>query len=148
MLIVPQPDSLTRPYWEGALAGQLKIQQCNCCAHMWHPPLPICPECHARDYKWVPVSGRGVIYSFSVVHHAAHVAMTDRVPYVVALVTLEEGPRLVSNLLHCTPEQISIGMKVTVAFEEIADGIVLPQFQPAEAASASSASRIKTAGVP
>jgi uncharacterized OB-fold protein len=137
MLIVPQPDSLSQSYWDGALSGQLKIQCCESCGHQWHPPQPICPECHSPNYAWVPASGRGVVYSFTVVHHSAHVAVSDRVPYVVALITLEEGPRMVGNLLNCTVEQIKIGMPVKLVFEQISDDVVLPQWQPAEAAASS-----------
>lgn len=133
MLIIPQENELTRPYWEAARQHRLVIQKCNACGHRWHPPLPICPACHAKDYTWTPVSGRGVVYSYTVVHHPAHVAVADKVPYVVILVDLEEGPRVVSNIRNCDPEALAVGMPVSLIFEEIAEGVVLPQFEPATA---------------
>ncbi len=133
MLIVPKPDSLTQPYWDGARQRELRIQKCADCGHAWHPPLHICPNCHSSRVDWVATSGRGTLYSYTVVHHAAHVAVADKVPYLVALVTLEEGPRVVSNLLKCGHADARIGMPLRLAFQEIADGVWLPQFEPAEA---------------
>ncbi len=130
MLIVPKEDSLTRPYWEGARNKQLLVQHCRACSHLWHPPTPICPKCQAKDYDWQAVSGRGRAYSYTVVHHPAHVAMVDKVPYLVALVTLEEGPRVVANILNTPIEAVEVDMPVSLTFQEIAPGVVLPQFEP------------------
>jgi uncharacterized OB-fold protein len=131
MLIVPKPDRLTAPYWEGARQGRLLLQSCGGCGHVWHPPLPICPQCRAKNYTWQPARGGGVVYSFTIVHHAAHVAVDGRTPYLVALVTLDEGPRVVGNILGCAIGDMRIGMKVSVTFQTIAPGVVLPQFEPA-----------------
>lgn len=131
MLVLPKPDSLTRPYWDGAREGKLLFQCCNKCSHTWHPPLPICPQCHAKDYDWRPSSGRGTVYSHTTIEHAAHVAVDGRTPYLVALVTLEEGPRVVANILDCPSEAVTCGMPVELTFQEIAPDTVLPQFQPA-----------------
>lgn len=131
MLIVPKPDALTEPYWRGARDGKLLLQTCRECGHAWHPPTPICPACQAKNYEWRPASGRGTVYSFTVVHHAAHVAVEKAVPYLVALVTLEDGPRVVSGILNCDADSVRVGMPVTLTFQEISPGIVLPQFMPA-----------------
>lgn len=130
MLIVPKADLLSRPYWDGVREGELRIQKCQSCGKAWHPPLHRCPQCHSQDVTWVATSGRGTLYSYTVVHHPAHVAVADRVPYVVALVTLAEGPRVVSNLLHCARDSIRIGMPLQLTFQEIAPGVRLPQFEP------------------
>jgi hypothetical protein len=134
MLIVPKPDALTQPYWDGVRERELRIQFCQACDARWHPPLHRCPRCHSVAVEWRAVSGRGRLYSYTVVHHAAHVAVADRVPYLVALVELEEGPRVVSNLLDCVPGDARIGMPLALAFQEIAPGVVLPQFRPADQA--------------
>jgi len=131
MLIVPKADALTEPYWQGAKDGKLLLQNCRSCGHIWHPPTPICPSCQAKNYEWRPASGRGTVHSFTIVHHAAHIAMAKRVPYLVALVTLEEGPRVVSGIMNRAEEAVQIGMSVTLTFEEISPGIVLPQFEAA-----------------
>ena len=133
MLIVPLPDPLTRPYWEGARRKELLLQRCRPCGHIWHPPTPICPVCQSKDYEWRPASGRGEVYSYTVVHHPAHFAVADKVPYLVALVTLEEGPRVVANILDCHHDDVWIEMPVAVTFQEIAPDVVLPQFRAAPA---------------
>lgn len=130
MLIIPKTDPLSQPYWEGVHEGELRIQKCRACGKVWHPPLHICPECHSQDVAWVPTSGRGTLYSFTVVHHPAHVAVANRVPYVVGLVTLEEGPRVVTNLLNCARADVRIGMPLQLTFQDIAPGVRLPQFEP------------------
>ena len=134
MLIVPKSDALTLPYWEGVKQGELRIQKCRPCGHVWHPPLHRCPQCHSTEIDWVATSGRATLYSYTVVHHPAHIAVADRVPYVVALATLEEGPRVVSNLLDCPRDAVRIGMQLALVFQEIAPGLVLPQFAPAAGA--------------
>ncbi len=133
MLIVPKPDPLTAPYWEGARQGKLLLQRCLSCSRYWHPPAPFCPSCQSGRYEWSPASGHGTVFSFTVVHHAAHVAMAEKVPYLVALVDLEEGVRLVSNIRNCAMEDVAIGMKVRVVFETLTPEIALPQFEPAAA---------------
>ncbi|WP_326535699.1 Zn-ribbon domain-containing OB-fold protein [Pseudorhodoferax sp.] len=130
MLIVPQADALTQPYWDGVAQRELRIQHCQVCGHCWHPPLYRCPQCHSEAVQWRATSGRGTLYSHCTVHHAAHVAVADKVPYLVALVTLQEGPRVVSNLLHCPAHRLRIGMPLRLAFQQIADGVWLPQFEP------------------
>lgn len=131
MLIVPKPDALTQPYWDGVRQRELRIQQCGACGHVWHPPLYRCPQCHGADVKWVAASGKATLYSYTIVHHAAHVAVADRVPYLVALATLAEGPRVVCNLLNCSHSDAGIGMPLQLTFQEISPGIWLPQFEPA-----------------
>lgn len=130
MRIVPKPDELTAPYWEGAREGKLLLQQCRNCGNTWHPPTPICNRCQSDDIAWRESSGRGAVYSHTIVQHATHVAMQGRTPYLVAQVELEEGTRVVANILDCPLEAVRIGMPVEVTFEEIAPGVVLPQFRP------------------
>lgn len=130
MLIVPKPDALTQPYWDGVRQRELRIQKCLACGQVWHPPLHRCPHCHSADVEWVAASGRATLYSYTVVHHPAHVAVADKVPYLVALATLAEGPRVVSNLLNCARGDVRIGMPLRLTFQEIASSVWLPQFEP------------------
>jgi uncharacterized protein len=129
--IVPGMTELTKPYWDAAREGRLGVQRCAGCDRVWHPPLPRCPHCHGTDLEWVAASGRGTVYSFTVVDHPTHVALRDRVPYVVAMIELEEGPRLVANVRGCAPEEVRVGMPVEVVFEQLSGDIVLPQFRRA-----------------
>lgn len=129
--LVPLPSALGAPYFEGAARGELLLQRCEGCAAVWHPPLPICPECGSRELRWVPASGRGRVFSYTIVHLAAHPAFADRVPYVAALVELEEGPRMVADILDIDPGDVRIDMPVEVTFVRVTDSVTLPQFRPA-----------------
>jgi uncharacterized OB-fold protein len=131
MKLLPGITPLTQPYWDGARRNQLLIQRCSACGHVWHPPLPRCPSCHSVAVEWMPVSGRGRLYTYTVVYHATHAAMADKVPYISALVELEEGPRVLTNLRNCAEADVSVGMPVSVLFEELTDDVTLPQFEPA-----------------
>jgi uncharacterized OB-fold protein len=130
MKLIPGMSPLTQPYWAGARRGELLLQRCGSCAHVWHPPLPRCPECHSSDVEWSPARGYGRVYTYTVAYHATHVAMADKVPYICALIELEEGPRVLTNLRNCAEEEVSIGMPVRVVFEPLTPEITLPQFEP------------------
>lgn len=128
MLILPQADVITQPYWDRARNHELCLQKCEHCENVWHPPTPVCPRCQSNRYDWTPSSGKGTIYSFTVVQHSTHVAVKDRVPYIVALVTLDEGPRMVANLLDCGPHEVKVGQRVRTIFQQVTPDCVLPQF--------------------
>jgi uncharacterized OB-fold protein len=131
MAIIPGYSDLTRPYWEQARNGQLVTQHCDACDRSWHPPLPACPHCHGTDLGWRPARGEGTVYSYTIVRHPTHVALADKVPYVVVIVELAEGPRLVSGITGCAPEEVRVGMPVRVCFRPVTDEITLPYFEPA-----------------
>lgn len=128
----PQPDPTpeTKGYWEAAKNHELAIQRCVECKTFRHHPRPMCPECFSLESEWEPVSGRGTVYSYAIVNQFLHPHWSDSVPYNVVLVELEEGIRIVSNLVDCPNESIEIGMPVTVVFEEISSEITLPLFTP------------------
>ena len=131
MAIIPAVTDLTKPYWDNARAGRLVTQRCRSCGRIWHPPLPACPHCHSTDIGWREVCGDGTVYTYTVVRHATHAALADRVPYVVAIVELAEGPRLVTGITGCAPGDVRVGMAVRACFREVADGVTLPYFEPA-----------------
>jgi uncharacterized protein len=130
-MIIPEPGPLTRGYWEQAREGLLVLQHCRDCGWSGHPPLPRCPHCHGADLGWHEVSGEGTVYSCTVVRHATHAALAGRVPYVIAIVQLAEGPRVVSGIAGAAPDDVRVGMPVRVTFEEVTPEITLPQFRPA-----------------
>ncbi|MGH3166722.1 MAG: Zn-ribbon domain-containing OB-fold protein [Trebonia sp.] len=133
MVIIPGMTDLTRPYWAAAREGRLVIQECGECRRLLHPPLPSCPDCHChgRRLGWREVSGAGTVYSATIVRHATHVALADEIPYVVAIVELAEGPRLVTNITGCPPEDVAVGLPVRAIFRRVNDEIALPCFEPA-----------------
>jgi uncharacterized protein len=123
------PD--TRFFWDGARDGELRVQRCAECGRLRHPPGPMCPACHATEHDHVVANGRGTVHSYVVHHHPPVPGRTP--PFVVALVDLEEGVRVVGNLLDCPPGQVRIGMPVELVFEQVDEELTLPQWRPAGA---------------
>ena len=124
---LPQPDALTAPFWDACRRGVLEVAACESCGHLFLPPGPCCPTCWSTQLAARPVSGRGRVFSFAVYRRTYHPGMPA--PYVVALVELDEGPRLISNIVGCAPEEVAIDMPVRVRFEEVGD-FTLPRFAP------------------
>ena len=126
---LPQPTPETQPFWDGAKAGELKLQRCGDCSHVYFPARPFCPACSSRDVDWFTASGRARLYSY-VINHRAPPGF--EAPYVIAVVELEEGPRMMTNLINCaqTPEAMILDMPLEVAFEKASDDISLPKFRP------------------
>lgn len=118
----------TRFFWEGAERGELLIQRCASCGTLRHPPRPMCGQCRSLEWDTVRSSGRGTVYSF-VVHHSPPVPGFDP-PFVVALVELEEGVRVVSNLTGIAPGAVEVGLPVEVSFEKVDEELTLPLFTP------------------
>ncbi len=116
---VPKPAPESVPYWEAAKRHRLELPKCNACGKFWFPPSQSCPHCLAADFAFKPVSGRGKVYSFVTFHRVYHPAFAGEVPYVVALVELEEGPRLLSNIVGVKPDAVACEMPVKVVFDDV-----------------------------
>ena len=127
---IPKPTPETAHYWEGARAGELRLQRCKACDHAYFPPRPFCPECSSRDVTVFAASGKATLYSY-VISHLKSPGFEP--PYAIAVVELEEGPRMMSNILDCaqTPEALVLDMDLEVTWEKLTDEITLPQFRPA-----------------
>jgi len=117
-------------FWDAADEGRLVAQRCAKCGRLRHPPRPMCPECRSLDVEMVTLSGRGTVYSYAILHHPRHPAF--EYPVLAALVDLEEGIRLVSNLVGVARAEIRIGMPVEVEFAATDGGHRVPVFRPAE----------------
>ncbi len=130
----PTRSALAEPWFEACNEGRLLIQQCPACGHYQFYPRIVCAACSSGDPEWVEASGVGSIASFTVVRHA--VSKAYEAPYVVALVDLEEGPRLMTQIVGCAPQDVEIGQKVQLRFESWGDDVSLPVFALDAAASA------------
>ena len=129
--LIPPTSELTQPYWDAARRQELVIQRCDGCEHWLFPPRAHCPACGSGRLVWRPVSGRGSVYSFTVAHRPPHPVFAEQCPLTIAIVELEEGPRMMTNISGCEPGQVKVGMSVAVAFEAIDDSdILLPVFTP------------------
>ena len=124
---VPSVTPLTEPYWSGLAQGELRHQRCGSCSNAWLPAREECPRCLSEDVTWVASSGRGRLISWVVYHQASHPAFTDRVPYNVAVVELDEGARLITNVLG-PMEDLEIERPVVLQIEQEA-GFSLPRFR-------------------
>ncbi len=124
--IEPQPSAETQPFWDGAKQGKLLVRSCRSCDKAHWYPRNHCPLCGSRDLEWIEASGKGEVYSYSYMRRADP-------PYVMAYVTLAEGPTMMTNLVECDADKIRIGDKVQVKFIETSGGVHLPMFTPQSA---------------
>ncbi|TXL71887.1 Zn-ribbon domain-containing OB-fold protein [Vineibacter terrae] len=129
--VVPVPTPETRHFWEGTAAGELRLQRCDDCSKAYFPPRPFCPACASRRVSVFKSSGRARLHSYVISHRNAP---GFTAPYAIALVELEEGPRMMSNIVDCpqTPEALRLDMPLAATFRQVSDTIWLPQFKPTE----------------
>jgi uncharacterized OB-fold protein len=125
---LPVINEESRPFWEGCKRHELVLQRCQDCRAWEYYPRALCRACHSARLSWEPVSGQGTIYSYTVCHRPAGPAFAGDVPYVVALIELAEGPRMVSNIVTDDPDAVRIGQPVRVTFDDVTDEITLPKF--------------------
>jgi uncharacterized protein len=130
---LPRPLSpeLTRPFWEAAKRHELVMPRCKMCAHLFFYPRSECPRCLSTNLEWVQVSGRARLHSFTVVQQPANAAFRDDVPYVYAVVQLDEGPRLVSNIVQCDIDALRVDMPLEAIFDDVTPEWTLVKFKPA-----------------
>lgn len=127
---LPHPNEISQPFWDAAKRHELQIQRCNACEiHIFYP-REACSECLAADLVWIPVSGKGKLYSYTIAQAPTHPAFADDVPYVIAIVELAEGPHITTNLVGCQPDQVTIGMPVVASFEDVNAEMTLVKFRP------------------
>ncbi len=128
---VPMPPILwdNMGFWEGIKRHELVFQRCQECGTWLHPPRPVCPKCRSLEKEWAHSTGKGTVYSWVTYLESPHPSF--KAPYSVVLVEMEEGVRLVSNMVDIRPQEISIGMPVEVVFDDIAEGLTLPKFRKA-----------------
>ena len=129
------PDRWTQPFWDATADHRLVIHQCAACGTLRHPPGPFCWKCRSRDSQWADVAGLGTVFSFTVVRHAMTPAAKDAVPYVVALVTLDDAPgvRPITNIVGIEPGEVRIGLPVQVVWDDVRPGTTVPRFAPRKA---------------
>ena len=128
-LPLPIPDPVTRPFWDSLKAHAIKLQRCRGCGNFVYYPRAVCPGCFSDDLVWTDVSGRGVIHAFTIPHRHPNPAL--QVPYVVVLVELDEGVRMLSNLIDVepVPEAVPIGTPVEIVYDDVSEAITLPRFR-------------------
>ncbi len=128
---LPPIDLWNKPFWEACRQSRLTAQRCRRSGEIWLPPSPISPVTRTAEWDWVNLSGRGKVWSFVVMHQVYFESFAAEVPYNIVQIELEEGPHLLSNLLHIGLAEVRIGQPVKVVFEDVEDGLKIPKFVPA-----------------
>jgi uncharacterized protein len=131
---LPTIEDESRPFWDAAREGKLFIARCGSCSRTHHYPRPFCPYCWSEDVSWEEASGRGTLYTYSTVYVNDLPPFKEQLPYVAAIVDLEEGPRLMTRLVGVDPTaaaDLTIGMPVVVDYESVSDDVTVPVFRPA-----------------
>ena len=127
---LPRIDEESRGYWEALARHELYFQRCRSCGTQRFYPRAVCPVCLSEAVEWVRASGRGTVYSFTVTYQNQAPGFREEVPYVLAVVELAEGVRMMTNVVGCPPDQVRIGMAVEVVFEDVTPEITLAKFRP------------------
>ena len=127
----PEEPELTEPFWEGTKRGELLIPRCSFCDEFFWYPREACPRCLQANWEWAPVSGRARLHTYTIVHQPAHPGFADDVPYAFAVIQLDEGVRMMSNVVDCPVEDLAINMPLEVVFDSVTDDWTLVKFKPA-----------------
>ncbi len=130
-LPLQENKALTNPFWEAAKRHELVMQRCKACANWIHFPREQCPVCFSQELEWQQVSGKGRVYAFTNVHQAQHPAFQDGTPYCFAIVQLDEGPRMVTNIVDCEPDAVQCDMQVEATYDDVSEEWTLVKFKPA-----------------
>lgn len=128
---LPRLDEENRWFWEACRRHELVLQRCTACEELRLYPRALCPTCLSSEVTFVRSSGQGIVYTFTATHQNQAPGFREDLPYVMAIVELAEGPRLMTNIVGCPVEDVRVGMPVTVTFEDVTDEIALPKFQAA-----------------
>jgi uncharacterized OB-fold protein len=127
---LPRVDEESKGFWEACARHELYLQRCGGCGRVRYYPRALCPSCLCDVIEWVRCTGRGSVYTFTVTYQNQAPGFRDELPYVMAYVELEEGVRLLTNLVGCAPDAVRIGMAVEVVFEDATPALALPKFRP------------------
>lgn len=128
---IPQPDEPSRPFFDGALRGELMIQHCTSCSAFLAPGSRACTECLSEALEWVAASGRATLFTFAIMHQRYHPGFAAELPYNIAVVELAEGPRLNSAIVEVANDELRVGMPLVVTFDRVREDVALPKFRPA-----------------
>ena len=125
---MPVIDPGTKPFWDAAREHRLSIPKCNECGKYHFYPRELCPHCHSDNLTWTDVSGKGEVYSYTIARKPAGPVFAADVPYVIAMIALDEGPRMLTNIITKDVDSVRIGDRVSVSFDDVAPELTLPKF--------------------
>jgi hypothetical protein len=128
---LPTIEEESKPFWDAARDHRFLIAHCHACGQVHHYPRPFCPFCWSEDVSWIDASGRATLYTHSTVYVNDLPPFKDQIPYIAAVVDLEEGPRVMTTIVDCSADELSIGMALQVSYKTITDEVTIPVFRPA-----------------
>lgn len=128
---LPRPTLWSQPFWEGTKRHKLLLKKCKACGHIDHPPYLYCTACSSEECEWVEASGKSTLYAYAVNTYGVPFPFMEDLPYVLGLIDLPEGPRMISNVVGCAAEDLKNGMELKVVFDRVSPDIVLPKWRPA-----------------
>jgi uncharacterized protein len=128
---LPTIEPESQPFWDAAKEGRFLIQRCAACGAAQHYPRPFCAVCWSDQVEWEEASGRATLYTYSTVHMNDLTPFNERLPYIAAAVDLEEGPRVMTNIVGVDADDLQIGMNLVVDYQAISDDVTVPVFRPA-----------------
>jgi uncharacterized OB-fold protein len=128
---LPEPSSVSAPFWEGLRAGEIRLQRCCECSRYVFYPRIVCQHCLSDRLEWTTTSGRGRVYSYTLVRRAMNPAFASEVPYIFAIVELEEGVRVTTNIVNCGSDEIRVDMPVKATYDNVTPEVALLKFEPA-----------------
>ena len=126
----PVPTAETQRFFDATARGEIELARCNACGLIPFYPRSVCPDCQSTDFTWQVLSGKGTVYSFSVTRAGVGRSWKEHLPFVVAYVELEEGPILMTNIVGCDVDEVSVGMNVAAVFDDTGEGTSLIRFEP------------------
>ena len=127
---LPTIEPETEEFWKAAKRHELFLQRCNACEEVIHFPRVMCYRCLSEDLGWIKSTGLGSVYSFTIIHQVAHLGFESEVPYVYAIIDLDDGARMISNVVNIDPSAVEVGMRVQVTFDDVTSEISIPKFEP------------------
>ena len=127
---LPKPSKWSQPFWDNAKKHKLTLKKCKDCGHIDHPPYLYCTNCHSDNSEWVQASGKGKLVAYAINTYMVPFPFWDDMPYVVAMIDLEEGVRMISNIVECDHDKLKNGMELQVVFDDVSDEFTLPKWTP------------------
>ena len=127
---MPSIEQETKPFWDGCKRRELLLQRCTSCTNFQYYPRGCCANCYSFDLEWVKSAGKGTVYTYTLTYRTSDPTFRGRTPYALAYVELDEGVRMLTNIVECDPQSVKIGMPVEVTFEDVSPEIAIPVFKP------------------
>lgn len=129
---MPKPSKWSQPFWDNAKEGRLTLKRCTSCGHIDQPPYLYCTNCHSDAAEWIEATGKGTLVAYAINEYMVPFPFWDDMPYVLAMIDLEEGVRMISNIVECDHDALENGMALEVVFDKVSDDFTLPKWRPAQ----------------